>query len=141
MRVRSIAGMFGLVAGFGLVTAASGAKAADPVGFTCDFRMGTTLDYNNAKFTRKVAKPLGVVIEAIDLDGQKAELVTDKGRGSLRVVRALNANHYLEVVGEGFLNITTIYDFDAKGKGTPGRALPSFRTVRPADNCAIPRLL
>ena len=119
MRVRWITAMLGLVAGCGMLMAAVAAKAADPTGFTCDFRMGTTLDYKNAKFTRKTAKPLAFAIEAIDLEGQKAELVTDKGRGSLKVVRALNANHYLEVVGEGFLNITTIYDFDPKAKAHP----------------------
>jgi hypothetical protein len=30
------------------------------------------------------------------------------------VVRAINANHYLEVVNEGFLNLTTVYDKDEK---------------------------
>ena len=41
------------------------------------------------------------------------------GRASstLRAVRALNANHFLEVANEGFWNITTIYDRDpATGK-------------------------
>jgi len=27
-------------------------------------------------------------------------------------VRALNANHFLEVANEGFLNLTTVYDKD-----------------------------
>ena len=32
---------------------------------------------------------------------------------SLKIVRAINANHFLEVVNEGFLNLTTVYDKDA----------------------------
>ena len=33
----------------------------------------------------------------------------------MRIVRAINANHYLEVAAEGFLNLTTVYD---KAPGT-----------------------
>ena len=54
-------------------------------------------------------------IADIDLDRQSARLVTD-GRdkpGPLKIVRAINANHFLEVVNEGFLNLTTVYDKDA----------------------------
>jgi hypothetical protein len=96
------------------------ARAADATpGFMCSFKTGTTLSYSNAKYRRTIAKPLSFEIGAIDLDGQKAELVTPKGRGALRVVRAINANHYLEVVAEGFLNITTVYDMDPKAKAHP----------------------
>lgn len=83
------------------------------------FRAGTTLSYTNSKFKRAVAKPLAFEIASIDLASQKAELVTSKGRGEVKIVRALNANHYLEVVAEGFLNITTIYDLDANAKAHP----------------------
>jgi hypothetical protein len=100
------------------VLGANPSHAADP-GFVCTFKNGTTLAYAKAKFKRAVAKPLAFEIAAIDLDGQKADLVTPKGRGPLRVVRAINANHYLEIVGEGFLNITTVYDFDPKAKAHP----------------------
>jgi hypothetical protein len=101
-----------------LLTGAASARADEPTAFTCTFKAGTTLTYIKAKSTfRKVAaKPLKFDVDAIDLPGQKAELTTStsKGKGPLRIVRALNANHFLEVVGEGFLNITTIYDRDAK---------------------------
>lgn len=94
--------------------------AAEPTtGFACTFKSGTTLTYGAGRFKRQPAKPLTFEIAAIDLDGQKAELVTAKGKGGLRIVRALNANHYLEVVGEGFLNITTVYDRDAKAASHP----------------------
>ncbi|MEM1371380.1 MAG: hypothetical protein AAGG72_04020 [Pseudomonadota bacterium] len=33
-----------------------------------------------------------------------------KKPGTLRIVRALNANHFLEAVTGGFLNLTTVYD-------------------------------
>ncbi len=98
----------------------SPSRAAEgAAGFSCTFRAGTTLSYTNARFKRAVAKPLAFDIAAIDLMGQKAELVTPKGRGEVKIVRALNANHFLEVVAEGFLNITTVYDFDAKAKAHP----------------------
>ena len=113
MRVETIAAAL-LIAG---ALAAPSANAAG--GFACTFRTGTTLTYGDGKFKRQVAKPLAFEIASIDLDGQKAELVTPKGKGTLRVVRALNANHFLEVIAEGFLNITTVYDFDAKAKAHP----------------------
>jgi hypothetical protein len=101
-----------------LSAAVTSAQAEEPTGFSCTFKAGTTLTYNKAKSTfRKVAaKPLKFDVDSIDLVGQKAELTTSgsKGKGPLRIVRALNANHFLEVVSEGFLNITTIYDRDTK---------------------------
>ena len=53
-------------------------------------------------------------IASIDLEGQAARLVTESGAppGTLRIVRAITANHFLEVVNEGFLNLTTVYDKD-----------------------------
>ena len=45
--------------------------------------------------------------------GRGAALTSD-GKGTLRVVRALGANHFLEVVAEGYLNMTTIYQKDEK---------------------------
>jgi hypothetical protein len=121
-----------VVGAIALAVAATPADAAEdgPTGFTCSFRAGTTLTYNKARGTfRKVAaKPLTFEVDSIDLPGQKAELTTGsgtgkagvpKGKGPLRIVRALNANHYLEVVNDGFLNITTIYDRDAKAAAHP----------------------
>ena len=44
----------------------------------------------------------------------------EHGTGTLRVVQAVSATHFLEVAGEGFLHITTIYDKDeAKGGAYP----------------------
>jgi hypothetical protein len=111
--------MMSIAAFLGGIACFQASAAEGAAGFTCTFRAGTTLSYTNSKFKRAVAKPLTFEIAGIDLAGQKAELVTPKGRGEVKIVRALNANHYLEVVAEGFLNITTIYDLDPKAKAHP----------------------
>jgi hypothetical protein len=90
-----------------------------PTGYICSFPRGTSQAYANARNRQRAAKPLAMEIGAIDLDGQKAELVTSDGKGPLRVVRALGANHFLEVVAEGYLNITTIYQKDEKRGAYP----------------------
>ena len=97
------------------LTLAPAAAAQDgPSGFACTFKSGSTIGYAKGVYRARPAATLSFVIGDIDLDGQKAALVTDKGKGQLRVVRAVNANHYLEVVAEGFLNMTTIYDKDPR---------------------------
>lgn len=109
-----------LIAAAVLAAVAAGANAADgPAGFNCSFPIGVTSTFADGKFISEPAKPLSLEIADIDLDGQAAVLLTPKGRGTLRIVRALNANHFLEVVAEGFLNITTIYDRDARSGGYP----------------------
>ena len=45
--------------------------------------------------------------------------------GALKIVRAINANHFLEVVNEGFLNLTTIYDKDPR----PAATRPCTRAI------------
>ncbi|MCB1515216.1 MAG: hypothetical protein H6876_02405 [Hyphomicrobiaceae bacterium] len=81
---------------------------------TCTFDLGTSTSYESGAFASKPAKPLTFEIADIDLEAQSARLLTGDGNGAgtLRIVRALNANHFLEVVNEGFLNLTTIYDID-----------------------------
>lgn len=85
-----------------------------PRAFACTFKTGSTVTYGKGVYRAKPAAALSFDIGEIDLDGQTASLVTAKGKGPLRVVRAVNANHYLEVVAEGFLNMTTIYDKDPR---------------------------
>ncbi len=86
---------------------------------SCTFDRGTSTTYEAGEFTSKPAQPLTFEIADIDLDAQSARLLTGEGdgAGTLRIVRALNANHFLEVVNEGFLNLTTIYELDAS-RGT-----------------------
>ena len=111
MSARLIAAVGGL--GLALLAApASGQEA--PRGYGCTFKLGTTLSYAKGAYKAKRARPLSFEVGEIDLEGQRALLVTPAGKGQLRVVRAINANHFLEVVAEGFLNVTTIYDKDAR---------------------------
>jgi hypothetical protein len=81
---------------------------------TCSFKAGAAWAYNAGNYTSAPPEPLAFNIEAIDLERQSARLsIAGKPVGNpLRVVRALNANHFLEVAQEGFLNVTTIYDLD-----------------------------
>lgn len=85
----------------------------------CTFDKGTSTTYEAGDFVSKPAQSLSFEITDIDLEAQSARLLTGEGdgAGTLRIVRALNANHFLEVVNEGFLNLTTIYDIDA-ARGT-----------------------
>jgi len=98
------------------VVCASSARAQEePKSFQCNFTSGTTWTFEKGAFKSEQPKPIAFTIADIDLEGQKADLVLDKAAPPtpLKVVRAINANHFLEVVNEGFLNLTTVYDKDA----------------------------
>lgn len=98
----------------------TGALAQDdvPKHFACVFDKGYSWTYDAGKFQSTPPSPLSFEIGNIDLDKQSASLIlSGQTSGTLRIVRALNANHFLEVANEGFLNLTTIYDRDpATGK-------------------------
>jgi len=83
-------------------------------GFTCRFEQGQAGSLEAGEFTRTKTSPLQFSITNINLEAQHAELVTKPGQdpGKLSIVRAVNANHYIEAVTEGFLNLTTVYDAD-----------------------------
>jgi hypothetical protein len=102
-----------------LACAAPASAQETPKGFICDFTRGASQSYAKGRYRSRPAKPIEIQIAAIDLDGQRAELVTADGKGTLRIVRALGANHFLEVVAEGYLNITTIYQLDPARKVYP----------------------
>jgi len=112
------------VLGLGFLLAACGwvgpvVAQDEPTAFACSFLQGTTTSYENGAFKVAPPAPLKFEITDIDLDRQTAHLVTDghEKAGALKIVRAINANHFLEVVNEGFLNLTTVYDKDpATGK-------------------------
>lgn len=100
---------------FCLMFAAPGASAEGlPKALQCKFDSGVSTTYEGGKFVSKPAQALQFEVAGIDLEAQSARLLTGTGdgAGTLRIVRALNANHFLEVVNEGFLNLTTIYDID-----------------------------
>ncbi|MEL7047736.1 MAG: hypothetical protein AAFO75_02040 [Pseudomonadota bacterium] len=88
---------------------------AMPKALSCTFKTGNSGSYEAGGFRPGQAKPLSFSIQAIDLQRQSAELPADadKKPGTLRIVRALNANHFIEAINEGFLNLTTVYDADA----------------------------
>jgi hypothetical protein len=95
-----------------LALAAVPAAADEPKAFACSFVDGTTHSYEQGQYVPEKAAPLSFGIEAIDEKAQTADLRTERGTGQLRVVQAINATHFLEVVTEGFLNVTTVYDKD-----------------------------
>jgi len=86
------------------------AWANTPAGFDCTFSAGTVRTYEGGAFKTQDAAVFTFKIGEINLQSQNASLITPKGKGDLKIVRAIGANHFLEVVTEGFLNITTIYD-------------------------------
>ncbi len=84
-----------------------------PKHFLCDFSQGYSWTYDAGKF--KAVPPADLIVEigSVDLDRQTASLIiAGKAANGLKIVRAINANHFIEVVNEGFLNLTTIYDRD-----------------------------
>ena len=98
------------------------AFAADdyPNAFKCSFERGHSWSYDAGEFTSTTPAKLDFEISSIDLERQSATLVMGgKTSGKFSVIRALNANHYLEVAIEGFLNLTTVYDFDPERKAHP----------------------
>jgi len=91
--------------------------AAEPAAFVCTFQQGTAHAYEMGQFAAEKVAPLSFGISAVNVAAQTAEVRTERGTAALRLVRAVNATHFLEVVTEGYLNITTIYDKDeASGK-------------------------
>lgn len=103
------------LAGAGILGAGPARAQEEPKAFACTFAKGSTWTHADGAFRSESPEPLAFKITNIDLDGQQASLVTDgkEKPGSLKIVRAINANHFLEVVNEGFLNLTTIYDKDS----------------------------
>lgn len=83
-----------------------------PAAVACTFNTGLAASHVEGAFKRSEASPLAFELRAIDLEGQAAEIITKAGAtpSKLRIVRALNANHFIEVLNEGFLGLTTIYD-------------------------------
>jgi hypothetical protein len=92
----------------------AGQAQDEPKGYVCTFDAGTAWTFDAGKFTQKSPAPIKLEIANVDLARQDATLASDAGKapGALKIVRAINANHFLEVVNEGFLNLTTVYDKD-----------------------------
>lgn len=107
-----------------LVSAAAAGAGADdamPKRLACSFGAGTVSIYNKGAFGNAQAEVLAFELADIDVEGQSAKIVARAGAppGTVRIVRAVNANHFLEVANEGFLNLTTVYDRDPATGGHP----------------------
>lgn len=109
--------LFTAVLGLTMLTMVTTAAAAK--GYLCTFPGGTVNTFENEVYQAAPASPLSFEIGDVDLSSQKAALVTPKGKGELKIVRAIGANHFLEVITEGFLNITTIYEAPAADGSLP----------------------
>jgi hypothetical protein len=100
---------------------------AEPSHVVCVFRDGRANTYDKARFRSAKASPITIEIVDIKPEQQTAMLKGARGESALRIVRAVNALHFLEVVGEGYLTVTTVYDKDPARKVALG-ALPSVHS-------------
>jgi hypothetical protein len=107
-----------MLACMGLVVPASANGA-----LMCKFGSGVVKTFEKGVFKDEKVEALEFTIDDVDLVRQTASLLTKQGRGDLKIVRAIGANHFLEVVTEGFLNMTTVYE--AAGPGAPMPAVHS----------------
>src|SRR4051794_3480148 len=82
----------------------------EPKASLCNFVNGITHSCDKGAYTAEKASPLSFGIAASHAGAQTAELKTRGRTGHLRIVQAVNAMHFLEVVTEGFLHVTTVYD-------------------------------
>jgi hypothetical protein len=99
--------------------AASAASANDPKTYTCTFNAGSAYAFEGGGFKSEPAGDVAFVVTDLSAEQQTAK-VTGGGRTTtVRLVRAVNAVHVLEAVGEGYLNMTTIYDRDSAGTTHP----------------------
>ena len=114
--MRNVTEMLGLFFCMLLLITAS-ALAAE--GYSCVFPSGKVHTFENDVFQEDNASQLAFKIGNIQLERQTATLITANGQGGLKIVRAIGANHFLEVITEGFLNITTIYGAAASDGSFP----------------------
>lgn len=94
-------------------------RAEEPKSFACSFKTGLARTYEKGRFKPEKASPVAFEIGEIDAEKQTATLRRGERATALRVVRAVNALHFMEVVGEGYLNLTTVYDRDAGATSHP----------------------
>jgi hypothetical protein len=115
--------LIGALAALMAVSLSAVAPALANGAISCTFAEGVVKTFENGAFKDEKVAALEFQIEDVDLQRQTAALRTKQGKGELKIVRAIGANHFLEVVTEGFLNITTVYD--AAGPGAPMPAVHS----------------
>ena len=113
--------MFRVIVVSALLAASAIPAAAmdEPKGYTCTFKVGAAHAHAKGRFKPTKAGPVTLDIGGISYTKQEAELVSGERRSVLRIIRAVNAVHFLEAVGEGYLNLTTIYDRDPGSTAHP----------------------
>lgn len=110
---------FGAALASSLLAFVGTARASEPKALTCSFTTGRAHTFEKGRFKPTKASALKMEIADIDADKQSATLKGGSALPVLRVVRAVNALHFIEIVGEGYMNVTTIYDAEAAGKPMP----------------------
>lgn len=110
---------FAVVATGCVLFATTAQAAGEPQGYSCTFTVGAARTYDKGRFKPEKASKVAFDIDKIAAEQQTAQIKRGEAVGTLRVVRAVNALHFLEVVGEGFMNVTTVYDRDAKASKHP----------------------
>ncbi len=107
-------------AGLGAAPAMAAKTAKGPDAFECRFENGATWAFDKGAFRAEATSGrLAFAISGIDRKRQTARLETGKGSAALKIVRALDATHFLEVTVAGYLAITTIYDCETAGGARP----------------------
>lgn len=109
----------GLIAAACLCFLSGAAVASEPKALSCSFKAGRAHTFEKGRFKPAKASALKIEIGDIDTDKQTAALKGGAAVPIVRVVRAVNALHFIEIVGEGYMNITTVYDAEAAGKPMP----------------------
>ena len=81
-----------------------------PKAYACTFKDGASFAYEKGAFNgAAAASDLAFEVAAIDMDKQTATLIVGEKHIPLKVVQAISATHFIELAGEGYLNLTTIY--------------------------------
>ena len=100
---------FAIIAALGVTLQLGSAHSgAAPSAFECQFTDGGTWSFEQGAFGPVTSKNLSFTIDQVA--AQTARLRGAKGAKTLKVVRAIDARHFIEVTVAGFLNITTIYE-------------------------------
>lgn len=109
-----LARLLALAVGVLLVSAPANAAK---LSYECQFKEGGTWSYEDGMFDQVNSNDLAFTIDRVV--AQSARLKGTKGSSPLKVVRAMDARHFIEVTVAGFLNITTIYENGVGGRGMP----------------------
>lgn len=119
LSVNTVGAVIALVVATVLIPSVGRAETVVPTALQCTFTQGASHALTKGIFKGEPAGNLTLDLTNIDIEKQSAVLRTANGATNVRLVRAINAFHVIEVVTEGFLNLTTIYDRDDALGGMP----------------------